>query len=283
MGQPVTGQGFLLNEPVQVAVHDLAQQGEELLPEALVISGELAVEPVIVHDPGEHVGVFVAVVAAHVLGKAGAYRGTVLPVLGGVFEQVGAVFVDVVGQGLAQREAVGGEVGPVLKLDVEIPPNHGPEGVVIPRPHEVEDGAVLTHGGAKLVHLDPVEGFFFRVIEGDEALRVVVTPPLVVGGEEGVGSEVLLGFFDVCSGYFEAVFFREGVMHGGEQSLFCTGISVDVPAGGGFATVLVEELFAVIDLFNLTQNGLRGHGVRSFSECFPARRSASSIEGSAGG
>ena len=53
---------------------------------------------------------------------------------GGVFEQVGAVFVDVVGQGRAQREAVGGEVGPVLELDVEIAPDHGPEGVVIPGP-----------------------------------------------------------------------------------------------------------------------------------------------------
>ena len=92
-----------------------------------------------------------------------------------------------------------------------------------------------------------------------------------------------LRFFDVCSGYFEAVFFREGVVHGGEQSLFLTGVSADVPAGGGFAAVLVEELFAVIDVFNLTQSGLRGHRVGGFSECFPARGAASSIEGGAGG
>ena len=90
-------------------------------------------------------------------------------------------------------------------------------------------------------------------------------------------------FLDVGSGYFEAVFLWEGVVHGGEQCLFCTWVSADVPAGGGFATVLVEELFAVIDLFNLTQNGLRGHGVGGFSECFPARGAASSIEGGAGG
>ena len=83
-------------------------------------------------------------------------------------------------------------MGPVLELDVEIAPDHGPEGVVIPGAHEVEDGAVLAHGRAEFVHLDPVEGFFFRVIEGDEALGVVVTPPLVVAGEEGLRSEVLL-------------------------------------------------------------------------------------------
>ena len=54
------------------------------------------------HDPGEHVGVFACVIAEHVLGEAGADGGAVLPVLGGVFEQVGAVFVDVVGQGGTQ-------------------------------------------------------------------------------------------------------------------------------------------------------------------------------------
>ena len=107
-------------------------------------------------------------------------------------------------------------MGPVLELDVEIPPDHGPEGVVIPRAHEVEDGAVLTHGGAELVHLDPVEGFFFGVVEGDETLWVVVLPPLVVAGEEGIGREFLLRFLDVGGGDFEAVFLGEGVMHGGE-------------------------------------------------------------------
>ena len=59
-----------------------------------------------------------------------------------------------------------------MELDVEIPPDHGPEGVVIPWSHEVEDGPVLTHGGSKFVHLDPVEGFFFCIVEGDEAVEI---------------------------------------------------------------------------------------------------------------
>ena len=100
-------------------------------------------------------------------------------------------------------------MGPVLELDVEIAPDHGPEGVVIPWAHEVEDGAVTAHGGAELVHLDPVEGFFFCIVEGDEALGVVVAPPLVVAGKEGVGLEVLLRFFDAVGANFEAVFLGE--------------------------------------------------------------------------
>ena len=184
-------------------------------------------------------------------------------------------------------------MGPVLELDVEIAPDHGPEGVVVPRAHEVENGAVLAHGGAEFIHLDPVEGFFFCIVEGDEALGVVVAPPSVVAGKEGVGLEVLLRFFDAVGANFEAVFLWEGVVHGGNQSLLGGGVSADVPAGGGFTAVLVEDLLAGVGAIGRTlpcelsagdsPSRFGWHRVGGFSECFPARGAASSIEGGSGG
>ena len=38
----INGLGLVVGEPVDVAVHDLAQQWEELLAQALIIGGELA-------------------------------------------------------------------------------------------------------------------------------------------------------------------------------------------------------------------------------------------------
>lgn len=80
-------------------------------------------------------------------------------------------------------------MSPVLKLDVEVAPDHRPECLVIPWSHEVHDRSIATVCRGEFIHLNPVESFFFGIVDCYEAEWVVIVPPFLMGFEEGFISE----------------------------------------------------------------------------------------------
>jgi hypothetical protein len=133
--------------------------------------------------------------------------------------------------------------------------------------------------------LDPVEGFFLGVVEGEETLGVVVTPPLVVAGEVSLGGKLGVRFSEVSGGGLEAVFFREGVVYRGGEGLLGSGVTLYFPGRGGFTTVVVEDLLAVIDAVVFSESGFGRDWIGGVSDDVPVFTfgSASGVESSARG
>ena len=100
-------------------------------------------------------------------------------------DQFLAPLVEPVDQRLALLEPVGGVDRPVRALDVPVGGEVRPRPALEPDARRVHEAAARAGGAAEAVDRLPVERLQALVGNGDEALRVVVVPPVAVGLHPG--------------------------------------------------------------------------------------------------
>ena len=131
-------------------------------------------------------------------------------------------------------------MGPVLELDIQVSPDHWPERLVVPRPHQIHDGTIASSRRSEFVHLDPVERFLFGVVEGHKTLWKVIMPPLAMRREKRVFHEQRFCFAQILLDNFETVVLWKTVVNTRNQLLRTIWLSSDFPPRGCFPAIVMK-------------------------------------------